>query len=48
MRFSTKYTLALQILTICYLYKDEKITSNFIAAHTGADASIIRLSLIHI
>ena len=46
MRFSTKYTLALQILTICYLYKDEKITSNFIAAHTGADASIIRYTML--
>lgn len=46
MRFSTKYTLALQILIICYLHKDEKITSNFIAAHTGADASIIRYTIL--
>lgn len=48
MKFPTKYTLALQILCICYLYKDQKIkiTSNFIAEHTGADSSIIRYTML--
>uniref|UniRef100_UPI001F2DF8BD Rrf2 family transcriptional regulator n=1 Tax=Roseburia hominis TaxID=301301 RepID=UPI001F2DF8BD len=46
MKFPTKYTLALQILSICYLYNNEKITSGFIANHTGADASIIRYTML--
>jgi hypothetical protein len=46
MKFPTKYTLALQILCICYLYTDQKITSNFIAEHTGADSSIIRYTML--
>ena len=48
MKFPTKYTLALQILCICYLYNDQKIkiTSNFIAEHTGADPSIIRYTML--
>ena len=46
MKFPTKYTLALQILSICYLYNNEKITSGFIAKHTGADASIIRYTML--
>lgn len=46
MKFPTKYTLALQILIICYLYKNEKITSGFIAQHTGADSSIIRYTML--
>jgi len=48
MKFPTKYTLALQILCICHLYADtgQKITSNFIAEHTGADPSIIRYTML--
>lgn len=46
MKFPTKYTLALQILCICHLYTDQKITSNFIAEHTGADSSIIRYTML--
>lgn len=46
MKFPTKYTLALQILCICYLYDNEKITSGFIANHTGADSSIIRYTML--
>ena len=42
MKFPAKYSLALQILCICYKYSDKKITSNFIAEHTGADSSSIR------
>ena len=46
MRFPTKYALAIQILCICHLYKDQKITSGFIAQHTGADSSIIRYTML--
>ena len=46
MKFPTKYTLAIQILCICHLYKDQKITSGFIAQHTGADSSIIRYTML--
>lgn len=46
MKFPTKFTLAIQILCICHLYKDKKITSNFIASHTGADSSIIRYTML--
>lgn len=42
MKFPAKFSLALQILCICYKYSDKKITSNFIAEHTGADPSSIR------
>ena len=42
MKFPAKFSLALQILCTCYKYSDKKITSNFIAAHTGADSSTIR------
>lgn len=46
MKFPIRYTLALQILIICHLYKDEKITSGFISKHTGADASSIRYTML--
>ncbi|MBO5239114.1 MAG: Rrf2 family transcriptional regulator [Lachnospiraceae bacterium] len=46
MKFTTKYTLALQILCICHLYADQKITSNFIAEKTGADSSLIRYTML--
>lgn len=46
MKFPTKYPLAIQILCICHLYKDQKITSGFIARHTGADSSIIRYTML--
>ena len=42
MQITAKYTVALQILTTCYLYPDAKITSNFLASKIGSDAVIIR------
>lgn len=48
MRLSSRYTLALQILCLCDIYKDQKITSNFIARKTGADPSIIRSTILEL
>lgn len=42
MKISSRYTIALQLLCIFEIYKDNKITSNFIAEKTGADSSTIR------
>jgi len=42
MKISSTYTIALQLLIICKHYNTEKITSNFIAKQTGADAGLIR------
>lgn len=42
MKFPAKYTVAIQILCICHLTTNAKITSNYIATRTGADPSIIR------
>ena len=42
MKFPAKFSLAVQILCICYKYKGKKITGNFIAEHTGSDSSFIR------
>lgn len=42
MKIGSRYTLALQLLCIFEIYKDCKITSNFIAQKTGADPSTIR------
>lgn len=42
MRISSRYTIALQLLCIFEIYKDSKITSNFIAERTGADSSTVR------
>lgn len=42
MKISSRYTVALQLLCIFEIYKDNKITSNFIAEKTGADSSTIR------
>lgn len=42
MKISSRYTVALQLLCIFEVYKDNKITSNFISERTGADSSTIR------
>ena len=42
MQITAKYTVALQLLTTCYLYPDAKITSNYLASKIGSDAVIIR------
>ena len=42
MKISSRYTVALQLLCIFEIYRDNKITSNFIAEKTGADSSTIR------
>ena len=48
MRLSARYTLALQILCLCEIYKEQKITSNFIANKTGADPSVIRSTILEL
>lgn len=42
MKISSRYTIALQLLCIFEVYRDNKITSNFIAEKTGADSSTVR------
>lgn len=42
MQITVKYTVALQLLTTCALYPNQKITSNFLASKIGSDAVIIR------
>lgn len=42
MKFNLRFSVALQILIMCYLYKDTKITSNFLSSKIGADPAIIR------
>lgn len=42
MKLSSRYTVALQLLCILEIYKENKITSNFISKKTGADASTVR------
>ena len=46
MKFPAKYTVAIQILCICHLTTNAKITSNYIASRTGADPSIIRNTML--
>lgn len=42
MKISSRYTIALQLLCIFEIYKENKITSNFISEKIGADSSTIR------
>lgn len=46
MKISSRYTIALQLLCIFEIYKDCKITSNFISEKTGANSSTIRYIMI--
>ena len=42
MKINLKYTVALNILLVCELYKKEKITANYINKITGCDVTTIR------
>lgn len=42
MKINLKYTVALNILIVCDICKDKKITANYISSVTGCDVTTIR------